>query len=97
VIENILVACVGNICRSPMAEALLRQALQDMIDVSVSSAGLDALVDYLAAKREAFEERLLLIEQGVSDWVESIKAIKPQKTRTERRQLTKVEQEVEAS
>ena len=131
-----------------MAEALLRQALQDMSDVSVSSAGLGALVDYPAAEhaevlmaergldisghkarqltpdlitasdlvlvmesghkrviddedatacgkvfrlcewqdkdipdpfrqpRETFEETLLLIEQGVQDWVKKIRAYK---------------------
>lgn len=129
-----------------MAEALLQQALQDKTDVSVSSAGLGALVDYPATEhaevlmaergldisghkarqltpdlinasdlilvmesehkwaisendptargkvhrlcewqdkdipdpyqqpREAFEEVLLLIEQGVQDWAERIKA-----------------------
>jgi len=155
VIQNILIVCVGNICRSPMAEALLRQALQDMNDVTVSSAGLGALVDYPAAEhaevlmaergldisghvarqltpdlihasdlilvmesrhkraiddedatargkvyrlcewrdkdipdpfrqpRESFEKTLLLIEQGVRDWVQRIKASKLQKTRTD--------------
>ena len=139
-----------------MAEALLRQALQDISDVSVNSAGLGALVDFPAAEhaevlmaergldisghkarqltpdlisasdlilvmesghkraidkndatargkvyrlcewqdkdipdpfrqpREAFEEALLLIEQGVQDWVERIKAQTLQKTRTEK-------------
>jgi len=137
-----------------MAEALLRHALQDMSAVSVSSAGLGALVDYPAAEhaeelmaqrgldisghkarqltpdliyasdlvlvmesrhrraideedatahgkvyrlcewrdkdipdpfqqpRELFEETLLLIEQGVQDWVERIRASRFKKTRT---------------
>jgi protein-tyrosine phosphatase len=46
-INNLLVVCVGNICRSPMAEALFRQHLHGN-GVSVSSAGLGALVDYPA-------------------------------------------------
>ncbi|AZG14692.1 low molecular weight phosphotyrosine protein phosphatase [Cupriavidus pauculus] len=37
----VLVVCVGNLCRSPMAQALLRQALPDL---TVWSAGLAAPV-----------------------------------------------------
>jgi protein-tyrosine phosphatase len=145
-IRHILVVCVGNICRSPMAEALLRDALRGQEEVTVESAGLGAVVDYPAAEhaevlmaergldisghrarqltpdlinasdlilvmeaghkraidaedpaargkvhrlcewqdkdvpdpfrqsREAFEEVLLLIEQGVQDWADRIKA-----------------------
>lgn len=40
-IKTVLVVCIGNICRSPMAEALLRQALPE---ANVVSAGLGALV-----------------------------------------------------
>lgn len=39
--KNILVVCVGNICRSPVAEGLLRQQLPQ---ARVWSAGLAALV-----------------------------------------------------
>jgi protein-tyrosine phosphatase len=49
-IRHILVVCVGNICRSPMAEALLRDALRGQRDISVESAGLGALVDHPAAE-----------------------------------------------
>ena len=41
--KNILVVCVGNICRSPTAELLLRNALAPA-DISVTSAGLSARV-----------------------------------------------------
>lgn len=41
--KRILVVCVGNICRSPTAEHLLREALGDC-GAAVSSAGLGALV-----------------------------------------------------
>ncbi|MDH0749613.1 low molecular weight phosphotyrosine protein phosphatase [Pseudomonas sp. GD03842] len=41
--SNVLVVCVGNICRSPMAEAMFRQrVLNDRI--TVSSAGTHAML-----------------------------------------------------
>lgn len=40
--DRILVVCIGNICRSPTAEYLLRHRLGDR-DVQVGSAGLAAL------------------------------------------------------
>jgi len=39
--KRILVVCVGNICRSPVAEALLKQQFPDK---TIWSAGLSALV-----------------------------------------------------
>jgi len=47
VVKNILVVCVGNICRSPMAEALLRQRLGE--GIKVHSAGIGALVGHEAS------------------------------------------------
>ena len=39
--DNILVVCVGNICRSPIAEALLKEQYPQK---SIDSAGLSAVV-----------------------------------------------------
>jgi protein-tyrosine phosphatase len=39
-IRNVLIVCIGNICRSPMAEGLVAAALPG---VQISSAGLHAL------------------------------------------------------
>ncbi|MGZ8189872.1 MAG: low molecular weight protein-tyrosine-phosphatase [Methylococcaceae bacterium] len=46
--KNILVVCIGNICRSPMAEGLLKQVLASSGkgDCVVSSAGLGALIGH---------------------------------------------------
>lgn len=45
-ISSILVVCIGNICRSPIAEIMFKQYFLDKnMDVSVSSAGIAALVD----------------------------------------------------
>lgn len=41
--QEVLVVCIGNICRSPVGEALLRQALPAH---RISSAGLGALVGH---------------------------------------------------
>lgn len=44
--SNILLVCIGNICRSPMAEALFLNKIQHHTSpITVTSAGLAALVD----------------------------------------------------
>jgi protein arginine phosphatase len=43
---TVLLVCYGNICRSPMAEALLRRAIDErpeLVDVEVASAGVAAI------------------------------------------------------
>ena len=59
--KNILIVCVGNICRSPMAEYLLRFKLAHRPDKSITSAGVGALVGKPA------DETVLVIlkEQGI--------------------------------
>src|SRR5579872_501633 len=43
--RKILIVCVGNICRSPMGEAIFANRLSKIApDVSVSSAGISAVV-----------------------------------------------------
>lgn len=43
--QNILVVCIGNICRSPMAEYFLKHACPSL---SIQSAGIAAMVDHPA-------------------------------------------------
>jgi protein-tyrosine phosphatase len=47
VFDRVLVVCVGNICRSPMAEALLQSRIASR-GVLVESAGIGALVGHPA-------------------------------------------------
>ena len=47
-LQNILVVCVGNICRSPMAEFFLKTAHPDL---HIESAGLSAMVGHSADER----------------------------------------------
>jgi len=44
-IQNILVVCIGNICRSPMAEYLLKA---NHPELKIESAGLSAMVGHAA-------------------------------------------------
>lgn len=46
--DKILVICAGNICRSPMAEVLLKEKFSHL---QVDSAGLVAMVDYPADEK----------------------------------------------
>lgn len=65
VIEHILVVCVGNICRSPMAAAVLQYRLQNLSGnqaaITVESAGLGAMVDWPPAE---YAEQLMA-ERGL--------------------------------
>ena len=42
--KHVLVICVGNICRSPIGEYLLRHKLRHKPDLTIESAGIGALV-----------------------------------------------------
>src|SRR5262245_33503842 len=41
--KTVLFVCTGNVCRSPMAEGIFRQAIQERTDYRVLSAGLGAM------------------------------------------------------
>ncbi len=57
-IERVLVICIGNICRSPIAEGLLARAWPDK---TIVSAGVGALVGHPAAPISV----QLMFEQGI--------------------------------
>ena len=42
-VKNVLFICTGNVCRSPMAEGLLRDAIKNRKDITVASAGVGAV------------------------------------------------------
>ena len=50
--NSILVVCLGNICRSPVGEALIKDFFQKtgQVNKTVSSAGITAMVDYPASE-----------------------------------------------
>lgn len=47
-IQNILVVCIGNICRSPMAEYLLKQQYPQL---NIQSAGISGLTGHAADEK----------------------------------------------
>ena len=67
--DNILVVCVGNICRSPMAEALLKQRYPEK---AIDSAGVGALVGHPAdpAALEIMTEQQLDITKHVAKQID---------------------------
>lgn len=67
--NNILVVCVGNICRSPMAEALLKQRYPQK---SIDSAGVGALVGHPAdpSALEIMNEQQLDISNHVAKQID---------------------------
>lgn len=70
--NRILIVCVGNVCRSPMAEFLLRDQLGAR-DVRVASAGFGALVGHPADGHA----RDLLRERGIDASTHRARQLEP--------------------
>jgi protein-tyrosine phosphatase len=88
--DKVLIICVGNICRSPMAEALLRHRSHDQ--VQVTSAGVQATsgahMDPLAKavlkdfKIKSGEHRACQVTRDMLHWADLILLMEqPQLTR----------------
>ena len=76
-IRHILVVCVGNICRSPMAEGLLRHELRGQEGITVESAGLGALVGHPASEHSLE----LMAERGLDIGAHRARQIHPDMVR----------------
>lgn len=62
-IQNVLILCMGNVCRSPMAEGLLGHELAaNYPDVSIFSAGITALIGH---PPDQFAQEILLEKKGI--------------------------------
>lgn len=73
--ENILVVCVGNICRSPMAEALLKHRFPEK---NIDSAGVGALVGHGAdpAAIKIMEKQNIDITDHIAKQIDESLALK---------------------
>ncbi|WP_180170377.1 low molecular weight protein-tyrosine-phosphatase [Acinetobacter sp. YH12027] len=59
--KNILVVCVGNICRSPMAEYLLKK---DHPDLNIYSAGISGMIGHAADEKAQHCMQLIGIDMS---------------------------------
>jgi protein-tyrosine phosphatase len=63
-IANVLVVCIGNICRSPIGEVLFRHLADQELSqkITVDSAGIHALVNHPADK----SSKIIMEEKGIT-------------------------------
>jgi len=71
--KKVLIVCIGNICRSPTAETLMRDALAHSA-IQISSAGLGALIDSPVESTA----RLVLEEHGYKPFEHKATQITPE-------------------
>jgi len=73
VFKHILVVCIGNICRSPSAEVMMRDALAGR-GIEVTSGGLGALVNHGIDTTA----QQLLVEHGLDGSAHRARQVTPQ-------------------
>ena len=72
---KILMVCLGNICRSPMAEGLMRQKASDMgLDWEIDSAGTEAF--HIGEQPHLFSQ-LVCMENGIDISQQRARKISP--------------------
>ena len=52
-VKNVLFICTGNVCRSPMAEAMFAQLVSDREEFQIQSAGISAMAGQPASEHTA--------------------------------------------
>jgi protein-tyrosine phosphatase len=88
VFERILIVCTGNICRSPMAEYMLRSRLAEKgRNADIRSAGIGALIGHpadpttakllLARQIDVAPHRARQLDQDMNRWAELILVMEP--------------------
>jgi protein-tyrosine-phosphatase len=83
--KRVLFVCTGNTCRSPLAEGLLRKAVEGRDDVEVRSAGVSAMPGAPASRQtiDALKRRGIsldgfrsrMVDEEILDWATHVFAM----------------------